>query len=360
MAKLRIIHISDLHLFVDRIGNHRALSERAMTVRIMDRLGGYLERLPDDKLRKKAAELFHGINTHSEALLRALLRTLDELLADKAYSSVVLQTGDVSTFGALAEARFPEWEYWQGDALRARRDQATAWVDIFGNHDVWPGTLPIFGAPFIEGIVRTFRDRHFPRSMPSVTRVEVDGITLELHAINSVLCGAGDNTWAVGELACDCVDPSGPESPDALVALEHNTCAGEAIRLLLMHHPPHHFVKPGGGSERGLRDAERLGTWLAERGAGARFQLVLAGHRHAIDPPVQPIRGYEQPPLPACSLQLVCATPTQESATEPSFSVYELRRTERGVELSRQIYARKGRFDRRFQASEGGDFYLTS
>lgn len=362
MPKLRIIHVSDLHLFVDRDGNHRSLDARAWSAKLMNRLGDFLEKSPNDALRIKASEIFSGLNTHSGAALQAMMRTLDDMLADANYSSIVVQTGDVSTFGALGrgeDVRFPEWEYWQGEVVKARRRLAADWIDIFGNHDVWPGTLPLLGAACIEEVVKTFRARHFPKRMPSVHRCTAGGISIELHALNSVLCGVLDNTRAIGELLPDVLDPSGVELPDPLAEVESNATAGDTIRLLLMHHPPHHFEKPGGGSEGGLRDAQRLGTWLESREAAARFHLILAGHRHAIDPPRPSHPDYVQPPLPAHSLQLVCGTPTQASCSDASFSVYELQREEEGVTLVRKIYSRKGLADRRFTPSEGGTFQLS-
>src|ERR1041385_7229856 len=101
MAKVRIIHISDLHLFVDADGNHRELDERATTVRLMERLGNLCERLPNETVRKKSSELLGGLGTHSDAALRAMLNTLDRLLSDEGVTNIVVQTGDVSTFGAL-------------------------------------------------------------------------------------------------------------------------------------------------------------------------------------------------------------------------------------------------------------------
>lgn len=362
MAKVRIIHVSDLHLFVDADGNHRTLDERAITVRLMERVGNLCERLPSETVRKKSSELFGGLGTHSDAALRAMLNTLDRLLSDEGVANIVVQTGDVSTFGALGRgdaARFPEWEYWQGDTINALRGRATAWIDIFGNHDVWPGTLPCFAGPAIKGVVATFRARHVPDRLPWVRRVPLSDLVVELHALNSVLCTAGDNTFAVGELIPDVLGPKGVEPPDPLVDLNSNASAPGAIRVLMMHHPPHHFEKPGGGSERGLRDADRLGAWLEGRETGFQFQLVLAGHRHAIDPPQPADANYKQPPLPAHCLQLVCGTPTQESAAAPSFSVYELERTEKGIQVSRQIYSRGGLADRRFVPSDGGTFHVS-
>jgi 3',5'-cyclic AMP phosphodiesterase CpdA len=363
MGRARIIHISDLHLFVDADGNHRQQRDRALTARFMARLGAALERLPGDETREKVRAVFGGLDIHTGAALDALLDTIDELLHETSIPTVVVQTGDMSTFGALTSVdpvRFPEWDYWQGPLHEPRRRRARAWVDLFGNHDVWPGTLPILGATAIDRVVSEFRRRHFPERMPRVIKLELDGIKLEFHRINSVLSGAVDNTWAWGELVPDVVDATTPEDPrDRLDDVRaHAVPGGCTLRMLLMHHPPHHFDKPG-GSERGLRDAERLSTWLGDREPDAQFQLVLAGHRHAVDPPVGVSLPHAQPPLSKHTLQMVCATPTQLSAPNPSFSVYELEFEGDGATLARSVYIRKGLADRRFKPMAAGTFELS-
>jgi hypothetical protein len=116
---------------------------------------------------------------------------------------VVIQTGDVSTFGALVssdDVNFPEWQYWRNQVRKKFEPRTKAWIDLFGNHDVWPGTLPILEAPCIERVVQALRDQFFPKMMPIPYRIELETFALELYAVNSVLTGPIDNTRAIGGL----------------------------------------------------------------------------------------------------------------------------------------------------------------
>jgi 3',5'-cyclic AMP phosphodiesterase CpdA len=386
MLRVRIIHVSDLHLFVDPEGQRRKYDELAWSARVMADMISPLRRLPDiANLRTKLENLLSGIDIHSDAALEAMLATLDELLSEP-IPQVVIQTGDVSTFGALTsgdDVRFPEWQYWR-DRVRSQRERHTrCWIDLFGNHDVWPGTLPLFDPTCIERVVQVLRDQFFPDQMPIVHRIALESFVLKLYAVNSVLHGPIENTKAAGELHPDVVDMTTPfeGAVEPLAAL--TTCLGETegtgarvIRGLLMHHPPHHFVKPGiDSSEGGLRNAAHLGECLETY----PVELVLAGHRHFVHPPRELKQPPAQAPLPPRTLQLVCGSPTQESTArtsheadviplrpqstsqmKPSFSVYELHDRDSKIELKRIIYDHPSKAAYRFVATDAQSFDLSA
>lgn len=86
-------------------------------------------------------------------------------------------------------------------------------------------------------------------------------------------------------------------------------------------------------TEGALLNADALSRALERAGC----HLVIAGHRHHVDPPVgapnASPRAYDaaaapQPPLPARLPQLVAATPTQRpeaTGVAPSFNVYDVK-----------------------------------
>lgn len=388
MSRVRIIHVSDLHLFVDRHGKRRKYTELAWSARLMVDMTSPVRRLPDiADLRIRLESLLSGIDTHSDTALEAMLATLDDLLAEPV-PQVVIQTGDVSTFGALTssdDVSFPEWQYWRDRVRKQREHRTKGWIDLFGNHDVWPGTLPILKAPCIERVVQALRDQFFPQAMPIVHRVALESFVLKLYAVNSVLAGPIANTFAVGELDRDAVDMTTPfeGAVEQLEALTSCICndneTSPVIRGLLMHHPPHHFDKPGlDSSEGGLRDAERLGKWLE----AYPVELVLAGHRHYVHPPCAVKQPPAQAPLPSRTLQLVCGSPTQESSsqrapspprtsheadviplrprclpqTRPSFSVYDLRDVGSKIQLERTVYEHASKAAYKFVATAADTF----
>jgi 3',5'-cyclic AMP phosphodiesterase CpdA len=388
MSKVRIIHVSDLHLFVDCQGKRRKYKELALSSRILADMTSPLRRLAN---RIGLENLLSGIDQHSDTALEAMLATLDDLLAEQV-PQVVIQTGDVSTFGALVASEdvdFPEWQYWRNRVRKDREQRTEAWIDLFGNHDVWPGTLPILEAPCIERVVQALRDQFFPDTMPIVHRIVLETFVLELYAVNSVLAGPIDNTRAIGGLPQDVVDMTTPfeGAVEPLSALTeciagNANAAGPVIRGLLMHHPPHHFDKPGiESSEGGLRDAARLGEWLKVN----PIEFVLAGHRHYVHPPRASRQAPPQDPLPARTLQLVCGSPTQESSVRapppsqalqdadviplrpreasqirPSFSVYELSHVGDKIELKRIVYEHASKLAYKFVPTAADTFCLSA
>jgi hypothetical protein len=355
MATIRIVHISDLHLFVDADGNARPWSDREVLVRTFCRAGTY---------SKAVAGLAAGFNTHYGPALTALLDALDGLVSAAAVAEqplIVVQTGDVSTFGASphGSVTFPEWTYWVHKVAAPLRERIAAWIDLHGNHDAWPGTLPLFAFWRARRAVRELRADYLPERLPRRVDVRFGPHRLDLYLVDTVCAAADANTLALGDLATDCdardVKPDEPyplsksfDPLDELQVLESRApelpAGGRIVRALVMHHPPHYFDKrnrdgkPTGHplTEGVLAGADELGTLLVE----SPFELVIAGHRHAVDPALAGPRA--QPPLPRDTLQLVCGSPTQSPGAndaDPSFSVYELSVDERGqLRVTRDLH----------------------
>lgn len=100
---------------------------------------------------------------------------------------------------------------------------------------------------------------------------------------------------------------------DELVAQLKPWTAAPALRILVLHHPPHPFgTTPGKELTTAVLED---GDVLADRLRELRVQLVVAGHRHKLDPAYDVANGQAsaQPPLRRPTVQLVAESPTQDS-----------------------------------------------
>jgi hypothetical protein len=197
-------------------------------------------------------------------------------------------------------------------------------LDVYGNHDIWPGTLP---AETTEGLVfseipevEAFRE---PWAAPVDIEVATD-LLLRFHLVNSVTA----DPFKGGLLAMGGVGPHpipGPwqgahtaEVVRTIQAAPMPQRAGREFGIALMHHPPHAFDAFWAKAVTlcRLQGAHRFCS--AVTGERLPVQLVLAGHRHAFDPGLErdgtPDRcdagGGHQAPLVAGSGQLVSQSPT--------------------------------------------------
>lgn len=118
----------------------------------------------------------------------------------------------------------------------------------------------------------------------------------------------------------------------------------------MLHHPPYFFSTRGGyagvydhGTTGAFDGADELGSRLGKLG----IHLVLAGHRHAVDPPdaQHVVAGVgipsAQAPLAGPTVQLVANSPTQDEhvPVERSFSIYRLVMDADTLKVQRTIYA---------------------
>jgi hypothetical protein len=369
-----IFHLTDLHLFIDEDGKERPLGERHVTVRALE---AFAKRTP----LRAVKSLVSGFSLPDMKAWRLLLKRLPRLIASERTRAgqreaarvpiIVLQTGDVETFGHRPAARasgpqnpYPGFTFLENrlwPALRAAGADAT--IDLFGNHDVWEGTNPLFtprdhvrnaltGMAAAPGLAGPWPDRR-DFAAPG-------GVRLEIYRVNSVPPGPLLAALATGSIG---PHPRGTKLPitqndDALMELYRRTKApppleGDgAIRILAIHHPPHFFEGTFATRLTSGRLVESLE--LAACAEYSRIHLVMAGHRHQLDPPegarydgrsVVP----NQLPFNATRGQLVAESPTahselREDAGRNSFSLYrlyvdddrEVLRVERAVAVYRE------------------------
>ncbi len=130
----------------------------------------------------------------------------------------------------------------------------------------------------------------------------------------------------------------------------------KAIRIIVMHHPPHYFDTNPMDELTAARvlNCRDLLSVLARK----RFHIIVAGHRHAINPPTNyslNLRGNKsQPPLPNDTIQLVAGTATQlvtDPAKErPSMNLYEISIDYQSntFSIERSIYEHENDLDNHF------------
>lgn len=337
----RIVHLTDLHLFVDPDGAVRPPSSIRASVRFLRASG---EWLPSARWRKAIG----GFGAHNTEALEALRPALRDVVSEAQGTDVpvvVVQTGDVETFGRSRDPRhvavqgYPGFAFLRDVVWPELEGLGATCVDLYGNHDVWDGTLPMLTRQqhLLNAVARIDQVPGLQGPWPDVEHPIslANGRQLHLHRLNSVSANALHGTFACGTI--------GPHPPLAVLPASTSTSAFEElaalasaaavvgapppIRVVAMHHPPHDF-DPSILSWIGLATGSVQGAdRLALTAEGLPIHLVLAGHRHALDPPAG--RGWEeQPPLPDRTGQLAASSPTQDhhgSSRHPnSFSVYDL------------------------------------
>jgi hypothetical protein len=313
-----IFHLTDMHLLVDESGQTR--DDPLRRARLLVELA---RKAPFSGVRG----LCSGSMWHERKALLALADTLPALIArerqevEEGTPVIALQTGDVEALGSAAPPALVSHEAFPSFAFVQNRlrpsSGADCWLDLYGNHDTWPGAYPPMRARHAainRARIATIPDLHgpWPELAPPLTGPT--GIPVLLARLNSVSRTLLEETRATGRVS----DHPPAETPlkqvlDELSALFDPWRGREAVRIVLMHHPPHAFKVEAGES---LTTADLVGAQeLAERLAEDHVQLVIAGHRHKLDPPLQPGPEHRpaQPPLRAPTVQLVAETPTQET-----------------------------------------------
>lgn len=344
-----IFHISDLHLHVDADG--RVRTEETMLGRLRERL------------EERGLSLPGGLLWHEEMALAGLKRELplrleleQELLGPEGVV-VVVQTGDVEALGGLSDdsdlswqEAFPSWAHLEG----LDNDCPAQWIHVFGNHDTWPATVPLLAGTGHDvnadriGEVDLLGDDW--RELVSISTPS--GVPLIFARVNTVARSPLRATLAsasLGALPPELCDP--PTLLEQMRQALEPWAGMEAVRIALMHHPPHAFASslvsrlgparfPGAGD-------------LAQVLADSRVQLVLAGHRHHLDPPEGQERyGFTQRPLQEPTVQLVAETAAQRlphgSEDEPldspgrSFCRYRLLKDGGSMAVERTVFGYHG------------------
>ncbi len=361
-----VVHLTDLHLFVSSDGSTRPPSElTALTRLLRSGLGrfGVTEPWAD------------GLGVHNSYAVDALSDALDAL-SDRARSephpTVVALTGDVEAMGrrlpVLARADrgmpFPGYEF-----LRSVLDQSgIRWrALVHGNHDVWSSGWPLLtpNADFAgnaEDLAEVLEWSH-----GACVAIEVGQTRVEFYQLSSIPT-TSLTLAAAATGRPSCYPPPDDSIESAIAGLESAVGGapdGDAIRILLVHHPLHDFP-PGGLGHRWTTGRHIGADKVAEAIERLGFQIVLTGHRHRTDPApdfdASNGQRVEQSPLLPSVFQLCASSPTQSPGSNGidehsySFSKYEVLASEQSTNslVLRRLMFIYSDVDRVFLPADGG------
>lgn len=343
-----IFQLADLHLFVDEQGNARPLAEQHASVSLLFEIA---ERSELQWLQNRVA----GFSLPNMSAWTALRLRLPELVrAERRREGgldvpiLVLQTGDVETFGRADARALRGLDPYPGFTFLRRTlwptvlaEGADAAIDMYGNHDVWAGTWPMLTPVShvrnafnritnIDGLHGPWPDRQDFRA-PA-------GYRLEVYRVNTVSPFPLSGSLASGSIR---PHPPGTRLPQTdsddvfseLFALTQSPAEipGRPVRIVAMHHPPHFFRGTLGERITSGRVTEVDG--LARCLDYCGIQLIIAGHRHELDPSLGTTYDGREPapnqsPLNSTTGQAVSESPTATSDFSPanrnSFSLYRL------------------------------------
>lgn len=310
-----IVHVPDLHLFVHPDGRTRDPRDRRFVERVAIAVLG---------------TVFHGLGTADDKAVDQLVRFLPRVIEVERRQGgavVVVQTGDVEAFGHLSPGGLAGFQYLHDVVWPQLEQPGVTVIDVYGNHDIWPGHPPLPGevhdARYLSALPRIGADWTLP------IEVAAPGAILRFHRLNTVII----NRLRGGLTARGGVGPHPPSDvlrrSDTEAVLRRIGDAARAgaestLNIVLCHHPPHLF-KAGLGTRYTTGYLAGAGTFAGL--TPDRVALVIAGHRHALDPPAGArldASGGHQPPLRPGSGQLVAESPTQRDGNPNSLSVYRL------------------------------------
>lgn len=246
--------------------------------------------------------------------LRERLLVIAETERSLGAAVAVAQSGDVEAYGMTPGGRFTGFDELHGRLWPQLHSTGAHTCDVYGNHDIWPGTFPTltFNRQAYQEIALLGA---FKSSWPLPSQmVTPSGLRLRFHRINTVIA----NQIAGGFAARGGVGPHPIAGPwherdliPALDALEKSVAYdndGPVMNILVMHHPPHlfdaHFVTE---HTLGRLEGREL---LCRRLESIGIHLVIAGHRHRCDPRMGHTGVLSQEPLPSHIAQLVAPSLT--------------------------------------------------
>ena len=195
----RIVHVSDFHLFVDKMGADRPVKDRSWRTRAIMKVAN--SNLSPQWIQK----LRGGLAQHSRAALDAFIRHLGSLARmNSSCKKFLVQTGDVEAYGGTQDDN-GAWTFESYDFCCAiRRHLETHFdkvIDIYGNHDVWPSTIPIANPLATQAVEKALRQYpEFPRLMPCKESFSSEGVEIELYPVNTVIADVMRNTLSCGRI----------------------------------------------------------------------------------------------------------------------------------------------------------------
>lgn len=306
---LQIVHVSDMHVFVDK--SARAKQTRSACVSLAHTLHQAALQMNPTRARfffQLSERLLEGIETHDAAGSRRLGPFIANELVNTLPSTTptwLVVSGDQTTFGdrdSIDLARV-----FLDDARKAAKEL----LEIHGNHDAWPETIPFLGPPG-QSLAAKQKLRHagfrVDQVFGPIGSQQSGGPRVELYCIDTVTTGRWDNSLALGFVA--------DAQLDGLAGLvDANAANGPSLRVLVTHHPVA-YPPPVPASMMVIKNANTVAARLAgpsPLGIVPLVHLVLSGHTHELFPKAGQLGACPggHSPLGPDQTQLVVGTATQ-------------------------------------------------
>jgi len=260
---LQLVHVSDLHF-----------RQRQGPAPVEARWSG--RRAP------AWTSVFQGMEGHDPQTLGPLTQSIRAQVAASAgafrHGTYLVVTGDLATLGDAGSAERAE------TLVRdiAARAGLPAPLVVYGNHDVWPGVLPLFARADLDAQRSALRAR--PLHAHDRPARALGAGPFSLWYLDTVRHGRFENTLALGHIGADRYWEKDRKLPPQLAALSAAATASE-LRIALTHHP---ILRPTKWPWKGLRNWDEMERGLAVADpAGGRHRLVrvvISGHAHALYP----------------------------------------------------------------------------
>lgn len=268
---LQLVHVSDLH-FRQRHGPSP----------VSARWAG--RRTPSRDA------VFQGMEGHDPQVLGPLVRSIRDRVGPSKgafkHGTFLAVTGDLATLGDAGSAESAE----RLVADIAAQAGLPAPLVVYGNHDVWPGALPLFARADLDARRSALRARPLHAADRPARALRAGPFSV--WYLDSVRHGRFENTLALGHIGADRYwekERNLRPQLDALVA----AATESELRIALTHHP---VLQPSKWRPwKGLRNWAEMEKGLSSADpAGGRHRLVrvvLSGHTHALYPPLGRLRA---------------------------------------------------------------------
>lgn len=247
--------------------------------------------------------ILDGFLGHSEIAIRRLTQRYSGLKNSEDKNAYVVTTGDLTTCGKAQE--FQLFDAYAGadptaKALNHLGLRSPSWRKraIPGNHDHWPGSIKIVGAP------NAALYRLFP-NLPRTSVLHTNGYQIRFIWIDSDI-DVGFRSIHRGWARGSCV------SHLEMMQNQLPAFADKEIRVLCMHHSPTFR-----GTARSLRSLELDGTSrrrVAKFIIDNRISVVLCGHVH--NPPYVQTESAHIPGQHRLFLEARCGSTSQVNPSE--------------------------------------------
>jgi hypothetical protein len=264
---LQIIHISDLHVVDPRSPNAAGVRSR---IRGLRSISTNLAEWIDD-----------GTAPHDPQAVSLFKDFLDEITTRPPWDKCktwLIDTGDLTSLGDAGSLDL-------GRSYLAEFVSACPqFASIYGNHDAWPGKIPLLARGIAIAQQWKVLVNHgyvvaLPRC-PLRTEIPHGSGQVQLYFVDSVIHDRWRNTQAEGE-----IPDAQLEALQGLVDQNYHPKRHD-LRILAVHHPIH-YPPPRPPHLMAMRNENKIAKMLDTTSPGGAYplvHLVLSGHTHSLYP----------------------------------------------------------------------------